>query len=76
MKSNHKEKSGTATVAGEHIFYNNSLFDGSDSAVSAADDLAIATDKQALPQGQTATLANYTSYSAGINGIGVKQEKH
>jgi rhamnogalacturonan endolyase len=57
---------GTAQVSavtGRHIFYNNSKFD------SASDDNAIATDKQALLPGQTATFANYTSYSRGINGI-------
>ena len=38
-------------------------------AASAADDQAIATDKTALLPGETATFANYTSYSLGINGI-------
>ena len=33
------------------------------------DDAAIATDKTALLPGETASLANYTSYSRGINGI-------
>ena len=60
---------GTATVAGRHLFYNHSKFDGDNLAADAADDLAIATDKQALRQGQLATLANYTSYDRGINGI-------
>ena len=44
-------------------------FDGNDPAANAADDAAIATDKTALLPGQTATFANYTSYSRGINGI-------
>ena len=35
----------------------------------AADDDAIASDKSALLPGQTATFANYTSYSRGINGL-------
>jgi hypothetical protein len=64
-------KSGTATVniytpasiAGRYIFYNNSKFD------AASDNGAIATDKTALLPGLTATFANYTSYSLGINGI-------
>ena len=60
---------GTASVAGLHLFYNHSKFDGDNLAAGAADDQAIATDKQALPQGQTATQANYTNYYRGINGI-------
>jgi len=56
-------------VAGRHVFYNNSIFDGNDAAANAADDGAIATDKEALRPGQKATFANYTSYSRGINGI-------
>src|SRR5205807_9518018 len=58
-----------AAVVGRHVFYNHSAFDGSDSANSAADDAAVATDKQALLPGQTATFANYTNYSKGINGL-------
>ena len=68
---------GTATVdigafeqqaigtAGQYIFYNNSSFDGT----SNSD--AIAPDKVALREGQTATFENYTSYSRGINGIAI-----
>ena len=56
-------------IAGRYAFYNNSSFDGADPAPNAADDGAIALDKQALLPGQTATFANYTSYSRGINGI-------
>jgi glucuronoarabinoxylan endo-1,4-beta-xylanase len=52
-----------STIAGRNIFYNGSKFD------SISDDNAIATDKQALLPGGTATFANYTSYSRGINGI-------
>jgi hypothetical protein len=55
-------------VAGRHTFYNNSKFDGGDPNASAADDAAIAR-KDALLPGQTATFANYTSYSRGINGV-------
>lgn len=58
-----------ATVEGRAIFYNRSVFDGNNSAAGAADDLAIATDKSALLPGQTATFANFTSYSRGINGL-------
>ena len=57
------------TVIGRHIFYNQSYFDGNNPAANTADDNAIATDKQALLPGETATFANYTSYSRGINGI-------
>ena len=68
---------GTATVdigafedqairtAGQHIFYNNSGFDGT----SNSD--AIATDKVALRNDETATFENYTSYVNGINGIAI-----
>jgi hypothetical protein len=58
-----------ATVAGRYVFYNGSSYDGLDPAASAADDGAIAPDKSALLPGQTATFANYTSYSRGINGL-------
>lgn len=58
-----------STVAARKVFYNNSYFDGNDPAANDADDAAIATDKQALLPGQTATFANYTSYSKGLNGI-------
>ncbi|MEX2673322.1 MAG: Ig-like domain-containing protein, partial [Phycisphaeraceae bacterium] len=58
-----------AEVVGRHIFYNGSYFDGHDGGASAADDNAIAPDKQALLEGETATFANYTSYTRGINGI-------
>ena len=56
------------------IFYNNSKFDGhpgytSGDPAAIYDDNAIATDKKALLPDHMATLANYTSYSRGINGI-------
>jgi hypothetical protein len=69
---------GTAQVSalmGRNIFYNNYKFDAhagypnGDPAANVYDDNAIATDKQALLPGYTATFANYTSYSRGINGI-------
>ena len=56
-------------VVDRHLFYNNSAFDGNNGAIGAADDVAIADDKSALLPGQSATFANYTSYSRGINGL-------
>ncbi|HXE55900.1 MAG TPA: CAP domain-containing protein, partial [Tepidisphaeraceae bacterium] len=60
---------GVAGIVGRRIFYNDSALDGINTAISSADDQAIATDKQALLPGATAAFANYTSYSKGINGI-------
>ena len=56
-------------IVNTEVFYNNSAFDGNDPAASAADDSAIATDKEFLQADEVATFANYTSYSRGINGI-------
>jgi len=62
-------------VVGRHVFYNDSKWDAGpgnpdgDPAANQYDDNAIAPDKTALLPGQTATFANYTSYSNGINGI-------
>jgi hypothetical protein len=58
-----------ATVAGRHVFYNNSFFDGKDRAPNAADDDAIDSGKSALLPGQPATFSNLTSYPRGINGV-------
>ncbi len=72
-----------ANVVDRRIFYNGSRFDGRDDGVNVADSVAIAPNpdelvamgedpalgKTALLPGQTATFQNYTSYSAGINGI-------
>ena len=58
-----------ATVVDRHVFYNNSAFDGNNTAANAQDDAAIATDKDALLPGQAASFRNYTSYSKGINGV-------
>ncbi len=64
-----------SSIAGRMVFYNNSMFDwhmdypNGDPAANVYDDNAIATNKQALLSGPTATSANYTSYSRGINGI-------
>ena len=60
----------SAQVVGRYIFYNDSYFDWEVISESHTnDDNAIAADKAALLPGQTATFANYTSYSHGINGI-------
>ena len=56
-------------VWGRRLFYNNSRFDGRDGAASAADDGAIATDKQALLPGGAASFQNVSGYSRGLNGI-------
>lgn len=56
-------------VSGRHVFYNNSKFDGASAALNASDDAAIAPDKVPLFPGQTASFANYTSYSRGLNGL-------
>ncbi|HZN69563.1 MAG TPA: Ig-like domain-containing protein [Tepidisphaeraceae bacterium] len=58
-------------VAGRHVFYNNSAFDGNDGGAGAADDNAIATDKSALWVGgpAAASFSNVTSYNKGINGV-------
>ncbi|MBN2476038.1 MAG: Ig-like domain-containing protein [Pirellulales bacterium] len=56
-------------VVGRHVFYNNSSWDGDDPAPNARDNQAVATDKHALLPGETATFANYTNYSRGINGV-------
>lgn len=58
-----------ATVVGRHLFYNNSRYDGFDARAGVSDDAAIATDKAALLPGATATFANYSSYSRGLNGV-------
>lgn len=68
-----------AAVAGRHIFYNGSAFDGDDDTANGDDDDAIAPSpesaadpalgKTALLPGQSATFASYTSYDRGINGV-------
>ena len=60
----------TANVLGRMLFYNQSTFDGNNGAITADDDLAIATDKSAyLPGSGLATFASVSSYSRGINGL-------
>jgi hypothetical protein len=64
-----------ATVAGRHLFYNESgtanHSDHDDPAINSFDDLAIATDKTAYlwEDAGAATFANVSSYDKGINGI-------
>ncbi len=63
------EADAVPAVAGEHIFYNNSAWDGNEPAANGNDDSAIANNKHSLRPDDRATFANYTSYSKGINGI-------
>mgnify|MGYP006969344006 CR=1 FL=1 len=63
------ELNATSVVAGRHLFYNRSAFDGNQPQAGPADDGAIAPDKQPLLPGQVASFANYSSYSRGINGL-------
>ena len=58
-----------AEVLERHVFYNHSSWDGDDLEANAGDDHAVAAEKQALLPGETATFANYTNYSRGINGV-------
>ena len=52
------------------LFYDDSKFDHNAPGISTSDDNAIATDKTAYLSGTgTATSANVSSYSRGINGI-------
>lgn len=64
-----KALTSKTSVVARHVFYNDSKWDGNSRAANAADDKAIATDKQALLPGAHATFANYTSYSRGMNGV-------
>jgi len=56
-------------IVSRRLFYNNSNYDGNNSSANSADDAALASDKSALLPGGTATFANVSSYSRGINGI-------
>ena len=58
-----------ATVAGRHVFYNNSAFDGFNPVANSDDDAAVAHDKHPLVPGATSTPANVTNYSRGLNGL-------
>ncbi len=60
----------TPLILGRELFYNHSLFDGNNAAITPADEAAIATDKTAyLPGAGTASLASVSSYRYGINGL-------
>jgi len=60
----------TSEVAGRHLFYNDSFFDGGSAAINASDDNAIAPDKTAyVADGSLAQFSAVSSYSRGINGI-------
>jgi hypothetical protein len=56
-----------AAIVNRQVFYNNSHYDDPSHAFN--DDNAIATNKTALLPNRTASLANCTTYSNGINGI-------
>ena len=60
-----------ATVVDRQLFYNQSAWDGDSAGINfASDATAIAPDKTAyLPGDGTATAANITNYSRGINGL-------
>ncbi|MBN2475191.1 MAG: VWA domain-containing protein [Pirellulales bacterium] len=58
-----------AEVLDRYVFYNHSSFDGNNPLPNSSDRDAIALDKSALMPGETATFANYTSYSLGLNGV-------
>ncbi len=57
------------TIVANSVFYNNSLYDGFNGSSNIPDNVAVATNKQPLLPGQTATFQNVTSYSRGINGV-------
>ena len=57
------------TIVANSVLYNNSLYDGFNGSSNIPDTVAVATNKQALLPGQTATFQNITSYSRGINGV-------
>jgi len=54
---------------GLRISYADSAFDADVGAVGVGDDSATDTAKVPLLPGQTATIANYTNYSRGINAV-------
>ena len=51
------------------MFYNNSVFDGRNPAANANDDNAIAPAVAYIAGSGNTTAANFTNYSAGLNGI-------
>jgi hypothetical protein len=63
------DPSAPAKVLDRHVFYNQSSFDGNDGAAGAADDGAVAADKQPRLAGAPAGFTNITSYDKGLNGV-------
>jgi hypothetical protein len=61
-------------VVGRFIFYNDSEWNNHNVTAYNFDALAMDANKHGLLPGETATFANYTSYSKGINGIAVDVE--
>jgi ELWxxDGT repeat protein len=60
----------TSRVAGRRLFYNNSTFDGRNPAANAADDAAIAMDKNPLSAtSRTPVWGTFSTYSRGLNGL-------
>ena len=59
-----------ATIAGRHIFYNQSAWDDNEAEANANDAIAIAADKSALLNGGVATFANYSSPQISYGGVG------
>ncbi len=67
-KSGETSATPASAVADHKLFYNHSYWDDPANGFSN-DDSAIDTSKVALLGGQTATFANYSGSSLGINGI-------
>ena len=59
----------SASVAGRYVFYNQSYFDSGSAEANAQDDHAIDPVKRALLPGETASFANVSTYSKGLNGV-------
>ena len=58
------------TVLAQHVFYNNSAYDGGNPAANASDDDAIATPVGALMPGDMySARRSFTNYSRGLNGL-------
>ncbi|MEO1530101.1 MAG: right-handed parallel beta-helix repeat-containing protein, partial [Planctomycetota bacterium] len=58
-----------ASITNRRLFYNDSFFDGNTIGFDPQDEAAIATDKVALANGETASFSNYTNFHHGINGL-------
>ena len=57
------------SVAGRHVFYNNSAHDGRNPAATAADDGAVDATKRPLLPRQSPTAEHITGYTRGLNGV-------